>query len=130
MYFMEKNDYSTLIAWNLKPPQTPVIHFLPYEDHFPKAFFRRDWFLASAEKELVYESGAINRGQIRPTVWLNGQIVGRWEIKWQDSKKSASRIELVGVHVNSEIEMAAIETQRKRLENFINDKLVPLMNRK
>jgi len=126
--YMEKNDFVGYTEFKFDEPATPIVHFLPYEDHFPKAYLLRDWFLSDSVSEIVYEKGTINLGQIRPTIWVNGEIVGRWEIAWKGPQKSTARVELKGTQ-NAVAYSGRIESERQRLEDFINSSLVPLMKK-
>lgn len=126
--YMEKNDFLNYSEFKFDEPATPVVHFLPYEDHFPKAYLLRDWFLNDSVREIVYEKGTINLGQIRPTVWVNGEIVGRWEIAWNGPKKTIARVELKGMQ-NTAAFSDGIEAVRRRLEDFINSCLIPLIKK-
>ncbi|NTV83978.1 MAG: winged helix DNA-binding domain-containing protein, partial [Bacteroidales bacterium] len=83
-YLMEKKDHQQLLAFQPESYQDPLVHFLPYEDHFPKAYHIRNWYLSADTLPLVYQIRKIEHGQLRPTIWLNGEIIGRWEMTWRD----------------------------------------------
>jgi len=131
-YFMEKDDYERLKDFELPDNQQPIINFIPYEDHFPKAYSIRNWFLSEAVSPLVHKKGVIYRGQIFPSIWLNGEIIGGWEMNWIDKAKSAMKVEIINIYEKLNLSKQItqlIESQRTELENFVNEKLVPLMNK-
>ena len=131
-YLMEKKDHQQLLAFQPESYQDPLIHFLPYEDHFPKAYHIRNWFLSADTLPLVYQIRKIEHGQLRPTIWLNGEIIGRWETTWRDKAKSAMKVSVEalspGIKTTTEI-LGLIEQQRSILEKYINQKLIPLMKK-
>jgi hypothetical protein len=131
-YFMELEDHLKFENFRLDAKSAPVISLLPYEDHFPKAFLIRSWFLSNEVTSLVYKEGVIMRGQIFPSIWLNGQIIGGWEMNWTDKAKSAMKVEITKIHndqnLSKEIRQM-IENKREELESFVNQKLLPLMNK-
>ena len=129
-YLMEKKDYQQLLSYQPKSERAPLIHFLPYEDHFPKAYHIRNWFISSDTLPLVYQVRKIEHGQLRPTIWLNGEIIGRWEMNWRDKAKSATRVSIEAISSKiktTKVITRLIEQQRSELENFVNEKLIPLM---
>jgi len=129
-YFIENNDYKRLMDFTIPDEKEPVVNFLPYEDHYPKAYTIRNWYLPEETLPLVYQVRKIEHGQIRPTIWLNGEIIGRWELDWIEKTKTAMKVEIVALNEKQPIPariMDLIEKQRKNLEDFINEKLVLLM---
>ncbi|NHJ33111.1 MAG: winged helix DNA-binding domain-containing protein [Asgard group archaeon] len=130
-YFMLKDDYE--ILKNLEPKiESPIVNFLPYEDHFPKAYTIRNWHLSDDIVQKLYKVGRMDWGQIRPSIWVNGEIKGRWEIEFVDDKKTEMKVEIV--HLEKEISqskefMKLIDEQIDDLEFFANDKLIPLMKK-
>jgi len=129
-YFMTKEDYHRLEEFDCPEAQQPIINFLPYEDHFPKAYLVRNWFLSQDTAPLVHKSGVIFRGQIFPSIWLNGEIIGNWQMDWQDKAKSAMRVTIPNLNKTlrlSKHTLQQIENRRTELERFINQRLVPLM---
>jgi hypothetical protein len=130
-YYMEEEDHQNFDQFTIVENRLPVINFLPYEDHFPKAYFIRNWFLSDAVAPLVYKEGVIFRGQIFPSIWLNGEIIGGWEINWSDKKKTEMKVSVTAIHENNKLSNKIrdqIESQRKELEQFYNEKIAPLMN--
>lgn len=131
-YYMEQADYESWEEFSLNELAVPIINFLPYEDHFPKAYLNRNWFLSTAVAPLVQKEGTIFRGQIFPSIWLNGEIIGGWEMNWLDQAKSAMKVEITTIDEKLNLPQKIfqlIEIQRKELANFVNAKLVPLMNK-
>ena len=96
-YFMEQADYQKFEDFNVKRNLATIINFLPYEDHFPKAYFIRSWFLNDQIAPLVSKAGTIYMGQVFPSIWLNGQIIGGWEMNWTDKTKSAMKITITKI---------------------------------
>ena len=130
-YYMEKDDYEQFRELKLEE-QNPIVNFLPYEDHFPKAYSIRNWFLAQEIAPLVQKEGTIFLGQIFPSIWLNGEIIGGWEMNWVDKAKSEMKVAITEIHKKLSLSQQInqlIERQRQELENFVNEKLVPLMNK-
>lgn len=131
-YFMECDDYESYNDFRVEDNEAPFINFLPYEDHFPKAYFIRNWFLNDSIAPLVYKEGVIYRGQIFPSIWLNGEIIGGWEMNWTDKNKTEARVSVTVLNESQQLSNQVhdlIESQRADLEIFINEKLVPLMRK-
>ena len=128
---VEEQDYRKLRRLEPRPEgAVPVVNFLPYEDHFPKAFIGREWFLPEEALELVTKKGTIYSGQIFPSVWVNGEVAGGWELIWKDKKKSAAEIKVTGLISRwGENKSAAplVEEKRRDLEEFVNGQIIPLM---
>ena len=133
-YIMEKEDFKNFENYTFTEKE-PVVNFLPYEDHFPKAYSKRDWFLSDDISPKVLSVGMYKTdyGQLRPTIWLNGEIIGRWEIGWKDKAKTEAEVEIVDIdkkNITSPIVEELIETRKNELENFINERLIPIMKNK
>jgi hypothetical protein len=119
-----------------------VISFLPYEDHFPKAFIERSWYLQDKFKERLFPrsvqdfwpkgttpkratsaKGPNQSGEIRPSIWFSGHIVGRWELTEEE--------ESVGVATSlygrppREIR-EAVDDKKDELVEFLNRRLLPI----
>lgn len=132
IYYMEEEDHQKFDQFTIDENRLPAIHFLPYEDHFPKAYFIRNWFLSDEVASLVYKEGVIFRGQIFPSIWLNGKIIGGWEMNWADKKKTEMKVAVTAIHENKKLSIQIydlIERHRTELERFINEKMVPLMSK-
>jgi len=126
-YMMERGDHRKLGKF-VPAFGVPFVHFLPYEDHFPKAYAVRDWFLSARASSLLFGKGVTELGQIRPSIWLDGEAVGRWEIDAVTDRTTA-RVKVVGLVGRSRLSaatLAAIERERRLVEAFINHKLRPL----
>ncbi|MGY5872828.1 MAG: winged helix DNA-binding domain-containing protein [Candidatus Thorarchaeota archaeon] len=138
--YMRDSDFD--IASSLEEPKDDYIWFLPYEDHFIKAFIDRSRFfdesilpkLFPADRKHFWPSkpdapkvmpskGSRATGEVRPTIWLNGQVVGRWEINDEDTQKK------IVTSIYTEIakkDLGKIEQIRTDLEEFVNHRLLPI----
>jgi len=138
--FMLKEDLE--IAASLAVPTEDLVWFLPYEDHFLKAFIDRSRFIGEdiqpklfpADRKHDWPSnpealkkmpskGVRTIGEVRPSIWLNGHVVGRWEIDdIGDFKKVVTSV----YSKTTKKEESAIEEVRKQLEGFINYSLMQI----
>ncbi|MHA2322330.1 MAG: winged helix DNA-binding domain-containing protein [Candidatus Thorarchaeota archaeon] len=95
--FLMKEDLE--IAASLTIPSEDSVWFLPYEDHFLKAFIDRRGFIdedvhhklfpvdrkhfwpsnPDAQRKIP-SKGVRTTGEVRPSIWLNGSVIGRWEM--------------------------------------------------
>ncbi|MDO8055593.1 MAG: crosslink repair DNA glycosylase YcaQ family protein, partial [Candidatus Hermodarchaeota archaeon] len=139
--YMTQSDFET--AQTLSLPTDPVIAFLPYEDYLAKAFIDRSWFIEPDLQDRLFPrkarsywptgttptrapaltSGINQSGEIRPSIWLNGSIVGRWELGGVTDNITIS------YDLYSQLPSAIrtqIQEQQKRLEAFVNTKLLPI----
>ncbi|NHK30217.1 MAG: winged helix DNA-binding domain-containing protein [Asgard group archaeon] len=131
-YLILKDDLEKLNNFEKEDKQN-IINFLPYEDHFPKAYKIREWFLPEELEKIVIGQEVITMGQLYPTIWLNGRIIGQWEISYQDKKKTEVKVNITNLIKSNEIKpniIDQINQQKKELENFINNKLLPLNQKK
>jgi hypothetical protein len=138
--FMFKDDKE--MAANLTIPNEDLIWFLPYEDHFLKAFIERSAFIEEdiqpklfpADRRHFWPSdpdgyrkmpskGVRATGEVRPTIWLNGRVVGRWEMDDSNDLKSVVTSLYSKVTKSQKKE---IENVRNSLEFFINSQLLPI----
>jgi hypothetical protein len=138
--FMLKDDFETAVSMSV--PGDDRVWFLPYEDHFLKAFIDRRGLidedihpkLFPADKKHFWPSspdapqkmpskGVRATGEVRPSIWLNGHVIGRWEMNDDDKLKKVV-MSLYSKVTKSQRDM--IEQVRKQLENFINSSLVPI----
>jgi hypothetical protein len=71
----------------------------------------------------VKTSGIKQLGEIRPSIWLNNEIIGRWELE-KKNKEYKIVYELYKT-INSELNNM-INTKKKKLEDFVNTKLAPI----
>ncbi|MFX0171808.1 MAG: winged helix DNA-binding domain-containing protein [Candidatus Hodarchaeota archaeon] len=140
IYYMDRTDYE--VALSLDPLLDSVINFLPYEDHFPKAYIERSWFIAEKDRPKLFprnknsywpskptqvleptSRGMIQSGELRPSIWLNEKIIGRWEL--EKNKKEFNVIMSLYQDVDSSLEGSILE-RKDQLERFINERLVPI----
>ena len=109
---------------------------------FPKAYIQREWYLDDDLKRRVYpesakyywppenpfmppakHKGMSQAGEIRPSVWVDGKIVGRWEI---ENKKDSYSIKY-GIYRELDKDVhKIIQQKRDNLEDFINIRLKPI----
>jgi hypothetical protein len=138
--FMLKDDKE--MAATLTIPNEDLIWFLPYEDHFLKAFIERSSFIEEDIQSKVFPAdrrhywpsdpegyrkmpskGLRATGEVRPTIWLNGRVVGRWEMDDYNDLKSVVTSLYSKVTKSQKKE---IENVRNNLELFINSQLLPI----
>lgn len=74
-YFMSVEDYNAYEQF--EPDDRDIVTLLPYEDLFPKGYIERLWYCDATLARSVFSP----YGEICPTIWLNGEIAGRWELK-------------------------------------------------
>ncbi len=132
-YFWEKSDYDQFLAFEPPPATVPIINFLPYEDHFPKAYKIRDWYISAASTPRLFNVGKIDWGQLRPSIWLNGEIIGRWELEFTDNSKSELKIKVLNLNeglTSDQPIKQLIAARQEELQKFSNEKLLPLMRKK
>ena len=130
------------LASSLESPTEDVVWFLPYEDHFLKAFIDRTDFIADdlqsflcpADRRHFWPSnpngyskmpsvGVRATGEVRPSIWLGGRVVGRWELDDDGSSKSV----VTSLYVKMpKSQQDGIEEASDELETFINSRLVPI----
>lgn len=130
------------LASTLDAPTEDLIWFLPYEDHFLKAFIDRTSFISEdlqpflcpADRKHFWPSnpggykkmpsvGVRATGEVRPSIWLNGQVIGRWEV---DDDSSSKRVVMSLYSKVTKSQQNGIEEASSNLENFINSRLVPI----
>jgi hypothetical protein len=139
-YYMDRTDND--VALSLDPLTDPVINFLPYEDHFPKAYIERSWFISEKDRPKLFprnkksywpskptqvleptSRGVIQSGELRPSIWLNEKIIGRWEL--EKNKQEFKVIMSLYQDSNASLKDCIME-KRDQLERFINERLVPI----
>ncbi len=130
------------VAASLEPSDEPIVWFLPYEDYLPKAFITRDWYMGEELKPMLFpelrehywppdmstpvtKAGKSTNasGEIRPTVWIDGETVGRWELEPGDEKQR------VVFKIYREVRPKygnMITGKASELEDFVNTQLVPI----
>jgi hypothetical protein len=66
-------------------------------------------------------------GEVRPSIWLNGRVIGRWEM---DDVGSFKRIVTSLYSKTTKQQEIMIEQTRADLEKFINSSLVPISGKR
>ena len=130
-YMMDRADFRRFERFNPDPIE-PCINFLPYEDHFPKAFSVRDWYLPAEAESLLFSKGVTELGQIRPSIWLDGEVIGRWELAPAGKAGPRAKVKMIGLIRPSRFSkkvLSAIDERRRELELFIDTKIAPLRTR-
>jgi len=134
--------YDHEIALSLEEPKEEMVWFLPYEDHFLKAFIDRTRFIgeeiqpklfpadrkhywpSNPDAPLVMPSKGVRAtGEVRPSIWLNGRVVGRWEI--DDDEEQKKIVTSLYSKIAKQSQSNINEMQRK-LEDFVNSSLLPI----
>jgi hypothetical protein len=142
--FMTATDLE--IASSLEPPSESPAWFLPYEDHFLKAFIDRSRFISEDVRPMISPAdrrhywptkldepnvmpspGVRQTGEVRPTIWLNGDVVGRWEI---DDEGKQKKIVTSLYRKVAKKHLKRIDAVRTNLEGFVNSSLLPISGRK
>ncbi|MFF8610059.1 winged helix DNA-binding domain-containing protein [Streptomyces sp. NPDC015346] len=100
------------------PAPEPWAALLPALDPTAMGWQYRDWYTDPAHKAALYDRS----GNIGPTVWWNGRIVGGWaqrpdgEIVWRLLDDGGATGEAAGVEARS-----AIEAEAARLAGWVGD---------
>ena len=138
--YMDRSDFE--VASSLERPSENLVWFIPYEDHFLKALFDRSRFIDGEIQPMLFPSyrthfwpsspdapkvepskGLRATGEVRPSIWLNGTVVGRWEI---DDEENQKKIVTSVYKKASKKQLSHIEQVRCELEEFVNKRLVPI----
>ena len=138
--YMLTSDHE--IASGIEGPEQDLVWFLPYEDHFLKSFIDRTGFinediqarLSPADRKHYWPSNPdapramLSRtlaatGEVRPSIWLNGRVVGRWEM---DDEGEQKRIVTSLYTQDARDHHESIEQIRSDLEDFVNQALLPI----
>ncbi|MFX1483114.1 MAG: DNA glycosylase AlkZ-like family protein, partial [Promethearchaeota archaeon] len=138
--FMMTADLET--ASSIEVPTDDNVWFLPYEDHFLKAFIDRSRFISAEiqhrisppdrrhfwpsqpdEPRVIPSPGVRATGEVRPTIWYNGNVVGRWEI---DDIGKEKRIVTSLYTKLDKLGIESIEEKRMDLDCFVNSILLPI----
>jgi hypothetical protein len=138
--YMMREDFE--IASSLEISKEGHVWFLPYEDHFLKAFIDRSAFVgediqpklfpadrkhfwpSAPDTPLVMPSiGVRTTGEVRPSIWLDGEVVGRWEI---DEESKQKKIVTSLYRKIAKDHQRDIEQAREQLEAFVNNTLQPI----
>lgn len=127
-YMMGRADFRKFQRFKSDPDE-PCVNFLPYEDHFPKAFAVRNWFLSAEAESLLFQKRVTELGQIRPSIWLHGEIIGRWELQSAGQAGPSTKVKIISIIRPSRFlkkVLSSIEDRRRELELFIDKKIAPL----
>jgi hypothetical protein len=138
--YMDQSDIE--IASSITIPKESQVWFLPYEDHFLKAFKDRSNFIDESIQPMLFPAdpkqfwpsnpdapkkmprkGLRATGEVRPTIWLNGKVVGRWEI---DDKGKQKKIVTTIYEKTAKKNLTIIDEVRNELEEFVNNRLLPI----
>lgn len=94
----------------VEAPGEPWAALLPGLDPTAMAWQQRDWYLEPALRPLLFDGS----GNVGPTVWWNGRVVGGWAQR--PDGRIAWRIPDEGVRREAE---AAVEAEAERLRGWI-----------
>ena len=130
------------IASAIEKPKEDLVWFLPYEDHFLKAFIDRTDFISESIQPMIFPvdrkhfwpsnpdapqlmpgKGSRATGECRPTIWLNGRVVGRWEL---DDEGMQKKVVMSIYTKDAKKHLTEIEGVRVNLEEFVNSRLLPI----
>ncbi|MEY2441840.1 MAG: hypothetical protein QOJ46_1266 [bacterium] len=92
-------------------PAEPAAVLLPALDPAPMGWQARDWYLGAHRERLFDRSGNIG-----PTVWWDGRIVGGWAQRKQDGEIVLALLEDAGADA-----AAAIAAEAQRMRDWIGD---------
>lgn len=139
-YLMTTEDLEQ--AKSFEPPNETVVNLLPYEDHFPKAFKTRGWYISVEDEKILFPSnreyywppemkpplperpkGMNASGEIRPSIWADGRIVGRWELE-TDENLTVIRHALFAKSTKDLQQRVSQEIED--LTEFVNRRLMPI----
>lgn len=139
--FMLKQDLE--IGSDISIPTEDLVWFLPYEDHFLKAFIDRSAFISEEIQPMLFPAdrkhfwpsnpdayrkmpskGLRATGEVRPSIWVNGRVVGRWEM---DDAEAGLKNVVTSLYTKvTKSQEKQVERVRAQLESFINSELVPI----
>jgi hypothetical protein len=95
---------------DVEPAIDPWVALLPSLDPTPMGWFGREWYLG-VHKAMLFDAN----GNIGPTVWSDGRIVGVWTYR-QDGTVARRLLEQVGREVE-----AAIDAEAHEVEAWLGD---------
>jgi Winged helix DNA-binding domain len=87
----------------------PWVALLPALDATPMGWAERDWYLGAHRAPLFDRSGNIG-----PTVWVDGRIVGGWAVRKSDGSVAMRLLEDVGSEA-----AAAVDAEAERLTEWL-----------
>jgi hypothetical protein len=107
------------------------IRFLPYEDAIIKAYkeTRHRFYYIKPMKPNVINSEPVDsneklqelafwKGEAHPTIWMDGQIIGRW--KWRNVKKPAKSVDSSSPVVTVTTQSSLTKKSLLRIANELN----------
>lgn len=136
---MTKQDYNRI--FDLDEDYNPEIFLLPYEDHFPKAYISRSWYLSEEMKIRLFPrnrrfywpsdpvpedpkvKGMNVSGELRPSIWLGHEIIGRWEL--EGTKDNYDIVWSLYRELKKD-QLTELKGKIQDLEIFINERLLPI----
>ncbi|WP_203830362.1 winged helix DNA-binding domain-containing protein [Actinoplanes palleronii] len=89
------------------PDSPPHAALLPSLDSTPMGWKEREWFLSIDRREIFDTAGNIG-----PTLWWNGEIIGSWAVATTGEVRTSIRLDR-GTDAKSTIHLAAAELQRR-----------------
>jgi hypothetical protein len=100
-----------VLADDLDPAPEPDrwVALLPALDATPMGWADRDWYLGGHRAALFDRSGNVG-----PTVWVDGRIVGGWGQRKDDGRVAVRLLEDVGAEA-----AAAIDDEVERLDDWL-----------
>jgi hypothetical protein len=100
-----------------RPLPRPRATLLPTLDATPMGWKRRDWFLG-VDPRMLFDA----RGNIGPTVWWNGQIIGGWTIA-RDGEVRTAMLTDRGAAAASAVDRAAHRLQTRLHGSVVSSSL-------
>lgn len=115
-------------------PDTPLsdcVRFLPYEDAIIKAYkeTRYRFFYEQEESGKYIANTAVEnlfmfRGEALPTVWRNGQIIGKW--KWETGNNGSKNGDGSQLRDQAAVIITTLTTQSKHSVGVFSDEIAIL----
>ncbi|MFQ6117388.1 MAG: DNA glycosylase AlkZ-like family protein, partial [Candidatus Bipolaricaulia bacterium] len=109
-WLMLEPDYEKFLEF--EPPEGPVVALLPYEDPYPKGYKRRERLIAPELEKRAYPGGSV-----RPTVIVDGRIIGLWEADVERGRESPTLQLFEGVSPAMQVELGR---EAEALDRFIS----------
>lgn len=138
--YLSRADYE--VASTIEKPHDECVWFLPYEDHFLKAYIERKNFIDQVIQSKIFPADRKNfwpsnpaapvrtpsrtmsaTGEVRPSIWLDGRVIGRWEM---DDDADQKRVVMSLYEKASKSQTERIEEVRAHLEDFVNLTMLPI----
>lgn len=121
--------------------EPPRVLLLPYEDPLAKCCIERDWYMDEAllpwlfphrgtdgwpphgsEPDRSPRKGMSQKGEIRPSIWVDGRAVGRWELDGEGKKLRV--VHRLVAEVDTEAQRL-VEEELGRLDEWVRGTLGP-----